>query len=489
MSGRKRVLIFSDAGGTGRSYHSDLSAENRQRRVHYLVEPGWRADAAIQGLGRSHRTHQASAPLFRPVTTDIQGEKRFTSTIARRLDSLGALTRGERRTAGAGLFRAEDNLESPWARRALLVFYGALAFGELKSMTLETFMEKTGLKLLDADGGLKPSDDLPPIHTFLNRLLALRIADQNAVFKDFDAILAGILERAAASGDLDRGLEDIEAEALEVITQETIRTDVSTSAETALVTFSLKVRREILASEDALARTEGVAHKLVVNEKSGRAAIAELGLTTSTDDNRLITAVRLIRPDDRQTLPEKTFDESAWKPVDTAEWRRVWDEEVAGTDPWRTRELTLATGLLLPIWGRLPARGCSVRRVRAPDGRRWLGRVLDRVQARSLKVALALTRVGDEWVDGATTATTLLDRSVQLSLEGGLWLKRARVMDRWRIEVVGGRTDRDALVALGCFVEIIAFTPRVFVPVDRPEVVEAVLRRHPVQTVLDGAAA
>lgn len=489
MSGRKRVLIFSDAGGTGRSYHSDLSAENRQRRVHYLVEPGWRADAAIQGLGRSHRTHQASAPLFRPVTTDIQGEKRFTSTIARRLDSLGALTRGERRTAGAGLFRAEDNLESPWARRALLVFYGALAFGELKSMTLETFMEKAGLKLLDADGGLKPSDDLPPIHTFLNRLLALRIADQNAVFKDFDAILAGILERAAASGDLDRGLEDIEAEALEVITQETIRTDVSTSAETALVTFSLKVRREILASEDALARTEGVAHKLVVNEKSGRAAIAELGLTTSTDDNRLITAVRLVRPDDRQTLPEKTFDESAWKPVDTADWRRVWDEEVAGTDPWRTRELTLATGLLLPIWGRLPARGCSVRRVRAPDGRRWLGRVLDRVQARSLKVALGLTGVGDEWVDGATTATTLLDRSVQLSLEGGLWLKRARVMDRWRIEVVGGRTDRDALVALGCFVEIIAFTPRVFVPVDRPEVVEAVLRRHPVQTVLDGAAA
>lgn len=120
MSGRKRVLIFSDAGGTGRSYHADLAAQNQQRRVHYLVEPGWRADAAIQGLGRSHRTHQACPPLFRPVTTDIHGEKRFTSTIARRLDSLGALTRGERRTAGAGLFRAEDNLESPWARRALL---------------------------------------------------------------------------------------------------------------------------------------------------------------------------------------------------------------------------------------------------------------------------------------------------------------------------------------------------------------------------------
>ena len=489
MGGRKRVLVFSDAGGTGRSYHADLSAANRERRVHYLVEPGWRADAAIQGLGRSHRTHQASAPLFRPVTTDIHGEKRFTSTIARRLDSLGALTRGERRTAGAGLFRAEDNLESPWARRALLVFYGALAFGELASMTLETFMAKTSLKLLDEDGGLKPPDALPPIHTFLNRLLALRIADQNALFADFDRILSGILERAAASGDLDRGLEDIEAEELDIREQETIRSDVSTGAETALVTFALKVRRDIITSTDALALAGEVAGQLVVNAKSGRAAVAELGLATATEEDRLVPAVRLIRPDDRQTLAERAFEESSWRPASVAEWRRIWDQEVADTDPWRRRELTLATGLLLPIWGRLPARGCSVRRVRAPDGRRWLGRVLDAVQARSLKAALGLTDISEAWADGAKTAAALLDRSVQLSLEGGLWLKRARVMDRWRLEIVGGRTDRDALVALGCFVEIIAFTHRVFVAVDRPDVVEAVLRRYPVQTVLDGAAA
>lgn len=489
MSGRKRILVFSDAGGTGRSYHADLSAANQQRRVHYLVEPGWRADAAIQGLGRSHRTHQASAPLFRPVVTDIHGEKRFTSTIARRLDSLGALTRGERRTAGAGLFRAEDNLESPWARRALLVFYGALGFGELSAMDLETFETRTGLKLRDADGALKPSDDLPPIHTFLNRLLALRIADQNALFADFDQILRGILERAAASGDLDRGLEDIEAQELEVVETETIRTDVSTGAETALVTFDLKVRREIMTSTAARKRCDAVEHRLVVNGRSGRAAVAELGLTTTTDDDRLVAAVRLHRPDHHQTVPATAFEESAWTEAALPDWQALWDEEVAGTDPWRTRRLTLATGLLLPIWGRLPAKGCSIRRVRAPDGRRWLGRVLDEVQAASLKAALGLGDLGGAWSDGARTAASILDRNVQLALAGGLWLKRARVMDRWRLEVVGGRTDRDALVACGGFVEIIAYTPRLFIPVDRPDVVEAVLRRHPVQSVLDGAAA
>ncbi|HQE41374.1 MAG TPA: strawberry notch family protein, partial [Zoogloea sp.] len=104
MTGAKRILVFSDAGGTGRSYHASLDAKNQQRRVHFLLEPGWRADRAIQGLGRTHRTHQACPPLFRPVTTDCKGEARFTSTIARRLDALGALTRGQRQTGGQGMF-------------------------------------------------------------------------------------------------------------------------------------------------------------------------------------------------------------------------------------------------------------------------------------------------------------------------------------------------------------------------------------------------
>ncbi len=102
MDDEKRILIFSDAGGTGRSYHADLGAKNQRLRVHYLLEPGWKADAAIQGLGRTNRTNQAQPPLFRPVATDVKAEKRFLSTIARRLDTLGAITRGQRQTGGQG---------------------------------------------------------------------------------------------------------------------------------------------------------------------------------------------------------------------------------------------------------------------------------------------------------------------------------------------------------------------------------------------------
>ena len=62
---------------------------------------------------------QVSAPFFRVCTSDVHGEKRFTSTIAKRLDQLGALTKGQRETGSQGMFREEDNLESPIARAAL----------------------------------------------------------------------------------------------------------------------------------------------------------------------------------------------------------------------------------------------------------------------------------------------------------------------------------------------------------------------------------
>src|SRR6266849_9022474 len=58
MDDEKRILVFSDAGGTGRSYHANLAAKNQRLRVHYLLEAGWKADTAIQGLG-----HQGSGRL------------------------------------------------------------------------------------------------------------------------------------------------------------------------------------------------------------------------------------------------------------------------------------------------------------------------------------------------------------------------------------------------------------------------------------------
>jgi hypothetical protein len=226
MDDAKRILVFSDAGGTGRSYHAELSAKNRRLRVHYLLEAGWKADAAIQGLGRTNRTNQAQPPLFRPIATNVKAEKRFLSTIARRLDTLGAITKGQRQTGGQGLFRPEDNLESAYARDALRQLYLLLVAGKVEGCTLQVFEDATGLKLLDPNG---IRDELPPITTFLNRLLALTIDLQNILFTAFEQLLTARIEGAMASGTYDIGLETLTAESFFVTGRRTIYTHPGTS--------------------------------------------------------------------------------------------------------------------------------------------------------------------------------------------------------------------------------------------------------------------
>ena len=312
----KRILVFSDAGGTGRSYHADLACKNQRRRVHYLLEPGWKADAAIQGLGRTNRTNQKQPPLFRPIATNVKGEKRFLSTIARRLDTLGAITKGQRQTGGQGLFRADDNLESPYARAALRQFYAVLFAGKVEGCSLQQFEAATGLELADRDGSLR--EDLPPITTFLNRLLALPIALQNGLFEVFESLLAAKIEGAIAAGIYDVGVETVRAESLSVVARRTLYTHPASGAETQLFTVRRRDRHRPMALAEALdlAAAPGAHARLLVNAQSGRAAVQAPAPSLMLDDGEVERRVRLIRPVDRLTLSETALARSQWREVD-----------------------------------------------------------------------------------------------------------------------------------------------------------------------------
>jgi hypothetical protein len=471
MDGRKNILVFSDAGGTGRSYHADLAAINQRPRVHYLLEAGWKADAAIQGLGRSNRTNQKQPPLFRPVATDVRGEKRFLSTIARRLDSLGAITRGQRQTGGQGLFRAEDNLESPYGRAALRQLYQRLYRGHVACCSLERFTNVTGLQLIDGDGSLR--EDLPPVSTFLNRLLALEIALQNAIFGEFEELLAAQIESATAAGTYEVGLETIRAESLVIADRRTIATHAN-GAETRLCEVARKERNHPLPLADALLLAHSPGAILLANRRSHRAAIQLPAPSLTLDDGAVEKRIRLVRPMERPSLSVDELARTHWKKADAHTFSELWTRELGEVPEFTTSRFHVVAGLLLPIWKQLPADNPRVYRFQTDDGERVIGRLIPPECLHHFAGhARALT--SDE-------AWAALHDGCHLSLAGGLGLRRATVMHATRIELTGFSAEAvPGLKVLGLIGEIIAYRLRLFVPMtdEGPRILGELLSSHP----------
>ncbi len=484
MDGSKRILVFSMAGGTGRSYHADLACGNTERRIHYLLEPGWRADQAIQGLGRTHRTHQASAPLFRPVATDVKGERRFIATIARRLDSLGAITRGQRdsQTAMGGdraLFRESDNLESLYAKTALRQFYMALWRGAIEGWSLADFEEATGLKLI-YEGALK--EDLPPMSRFLNRLLALPIAEQNQLFAALETRIESNIEQAMEAGSYEVGVETVRADSLDIAGRETLYEHPRTGAVTDLVEIVRRDRLEPTTADAALdngARDPGPDGKpsLVVNARSKRAAVLLPAPSRLFDDGGVQERTRLVRPATRETMARAELDASNWRPADEATWRALWEHEIAELPTHRESRFWLAAGLLLPIWDRLPFENMRVRRLATDAGEALIGRVLDAEQVRAVRTSFGLG--GDFAMTGAEAFEAVMGRGTALALANGWRLARRRIMGADRVEIEGpADTDVGVLRRIGCTVEIVSYRARAFAPAAR--VLDRVLERWPI---------
>ncbi|MBN8984965.1 MAG: strawberry notch C-terminal domain-containing protein, partial [Rhizobiales bacterium] len=371
MDDLKRILVFSDAGGTGRSYHAELSSKNQRLRVHYLLEPGWKADAAIQGLGRTNRTNQAQPPLFRPIATNVKAEKRFLSTIARRLDTLGAITRGQRQTGGQGLFRPEDNLESSYARDALRQLYLLIVRGKVEGCSLGRFESATGLKLTD-DNGIK--DELPPITTFLNRLLALTIELQGVLFTAFEQLLDAKVAGAIASGVYDVGLETLTAESFVVAERTTIYTHPATGAQTRLLTITERRRNQPTTLDTALDWLDDPHARLLINARSGRAAVQVPAPSIMLNDGEIERRVRLIRPMEQHHASLAMMEDSHWQEAARDSFAAVWQREVAEVPAYTDGAIHMVSGLLLPVWKRLPNESTRVYRLQTDDGERIIGR-------------------------------------------------------------------------------------------------------------------
>lgn len=222
MDGEKDVAIISEAASSGISLQSDRRVRNQKRRVHITLELPWSADRAIQQFGRTHRSNQVSAPEYIFLISDLAGERRFASTVAKRLESLGALTHGDRR-ATESRDLSQFNIDNKYGRTALEAVMKAIMKYENPMVPPPAdykgdFFTDVGAALVGVGlivnnetnpGVLSLDKDYNSISKFLNRILGMPVELQNRLFKYFTDTLAAIIIKEKRMGKFDLGILDL----------------------------------------------------------------------------------------------------------------------------------------------------------------------------------------------------------------------------------------------------------------------------------------
>ncbi|CAN7985939.1 unnamed protein product, partial [Ixodes pacificus] len=169
--------------------------------------------------GRTHRSNQVNAPEYVFLISDLAGERRFASIVAKRLESLGALTHGDRR-AGESRDLSRFNIDNRYGNEALQTMMSDLMEVEtsplipppkdwegdffadsrkaLVGVGLVNENELTKVQILDKD--------YTNMSQFLNRILGIPVELQNAMFKYFTDTLDAIVSEAKRAGHYDLGI-------------------------------------------------------------------------------------------------------------------------------------------------------------------------------------------------------------------------------------------------------------------------------------------
>uniref|UniRef100_A0A8C7GTK8 Protein strawberry notch homolog 1 n=1 Tax=Oncorhynchus kisutch TaxID=8019 RepID=A0A8C7GTK8_ONCKI len=221
MDGEKNIAIISEAASSGISLQADRRVKNQRRRVHMTLELPWSADRAIQQFGRTHRSNQVTAPEYVFLISELAGEQRFASIVAKRLESLGALTHGDRRaTETRDLSRF--NFDNKYGRNALEIVMKSIV--NLDSPLVNPPSDFEGdfykeirhgligvglINVEDRSGILSLDKDYNNIGKFLNRILGMAVQEQNALFQYFSDTLAAVIQNAKKNGRYDMGILDL----------------------------------------------------------------------------------------------------------------------------------------------------------------------------------------------------------------------------------------------------------------------------------------
>lgn len=482
QDGRKRVLIFSDAGGTGFSFHADKTKKNQQKRIHYMLQPGWNAAKAVQGLGRTNRSNQAHKPHVILVTTDVPGQRRFTSTIARRLEQLGALTQGDRSAQNKGLFNEGDNLEGRQSQIAVNRLIPMLSKDILEAMNIKPQTDRRG----------RPEE--VPVSQFLNRVLALDIDAQRHVFGIFGRIQNEEIEKARANGTLDTGTRTLRADSLVVAEDSVVYKNGG--IETRYVKLDAGYKQSPRAF-DSRAESGFIGYYNQRTANGGKGRVVQVYEKASETDPRTgeilkTYSLRGVNPSFSATINERTLNNSdRYAKLSKTDAEKLWNDESRELPRMRHETRHLLSGAILPIYNsvEMGEGGGTVLKANLDDGRSVLGlAVSDQRIGPTLRNLAAMPDNSAPRREGTAPSLApediiddVMENGTEYRLQNGWRIKRSRVLGGNRVELVGPDfTQERAVMMWGVIKDIINSKPRYFIPTGRPQTLAMVLRSSPV---------
>lgn len=488
QEGRKKILVFSGAGNTGKSYHADKRAKNQGRRVHYVLQPGWSATPLVQALGRCNRANQTTYPIIRPVgIPEVPGNKRFISSAARRLESMGALTRGQRQAAGGGgAYGAADNLESPEAVRGLHSFWFKMQDGLIPDLPFEQTLTKLGYDPYNSEG--EPMSP-PKITQFLNRILILPLKEQNRVFDEFSEAHQAMVAQAVRENTLDRGVENWPAEKIFHNKTETIYKHPASGAEAQLVTVKSRqkaFRREWRHNVEGMDKPV----KFVKNSTSGKIWSVYEGSDATDPDTGRVYRTYLLKgvqglhhtKHDRDVIDDP---ESNYKQVTTDEAKRSWEAEYEKAPQYKETEESFVTGALMPIWKKLSRSADNqIFRLKLDTGRTIVGRHVYPDLLPQLMASMGLHREAKVH-DPATVHAQLVSGDLKhIKFDNGWKVKKSRAGagGEDRLELIGPNIYDRSLLSQGVLMENIGGKTRFFIPTgpDGADVMASIAKNRPI---------
>lgn len=482
--------IISEAGSTGISLHASNRATNRRRREMIIIEYAWSADKQLQIMGRAHRTDQAYPPIFTSVPTDLGGERRFSSTIAMRLGSLGALTRGDRAAVDGGNL-SKYNYETEHGKAALALLYSRiLTIDDLRVPGLpdpRQTLELVGLITRTKDDTLTVrTEDMTHVPRFLNRVLALDVDRQNALFNEFDRLFRETVAQAKANGTFDEGVTDLRARSVRVTRPpRVVHVDRTTGARTTHYSLEVDFPTETVTFARAIEIKDERDGVFLQNKHTGRYALAtRAGRHTDAETGRVSHTFCLTTPRwEKATYMGESELVEKFRPSYDEEARDWWTVAEALLPEVETCPLHVISGALLPLWERLGEGGdgqLSVIRVVTDDGLRIVGA---EVQAERIARALTALGIAHNIEDTPDVFKAVLEAGKTIELAANMRLKRALVNRERAIELLGVHPARfEEFRLLGLINRQIRFKERFFVPTDEDEgvhVLNRLLERYP----------